>query len=104
MLDAAKEALGFVEGRKRADLDSDRMLALSLVKSIEMIGEAGSRVFDQGEREARGIPWVELVAKRNRLIHAYYDIDLDIVWETVREDLPSLIVAIEHSILPDAFH
>jgi uncharacterized protein with HEPN domain len=101
MLDASREAIAFTEGRKREDLDSDRMLALSLVKSIEIIGEAGSRVTEQGKRETEDIPWAEIIATRNRLIHAYYDIDLDIVWETVREDLPPLVTALEHSIPPD---
>ena len=98
MLDAAREAMAFTEGRKREDLDSDRMLTLSLVKSIEIIGEAGSRVSEQGKIETESVPWTEIIATRNRLIHAYYDIDLDIVWETVMEDLPPLVTAFERSI------
>ena len=75
MLDAARDALGFAAGRSRADLDSDRMLALSLVKSIELIGEAAARVGAETRRRHSSIPWADIVGMRNRLIHAYYDVD-----------------------------
>jgi uncharacterized protein with HEPN domain len=95
MLDAAEDALNFVTGKKREDLDKDRMLALALVRSIEIIGEAGARVSAEGRAEVPQIPWMEIVAMRNRLIHAYFDVDLDIVWETVRNDLPPLVATLK---------
>lgn len=95
MLDAARDALSFVVGREREDLDTDRMLALALVRSIEIIGEAGSRVSPEGRTEIPAIPWAEIVAMRNRLIHAYFDVDLDIVWETVKNDLPPLVSTLD---------
>jgi uncharacterized protein with HEPN domain len=95
MLDAARDALSFVVGREREDLDRDRMLALALVRSIEIIGEAGARVSAEGRTEVPGIPWAEIIAMRNRLIHAYFDVDLDIVWETVKNDLPPLVATLE---------
>jgi uncharacterized protein with HEPN domain len=52
MLDAAQEALSFVADRERRDLDTDRMLVLALVKSIEIIGEAGARVSEEGQDAA----------------------------------------------------
>jgi uncharacterized protein with HEPN domain len=91
MRDAAREAVAFVAGRTRADLDTDRMLVLAVVKSIEIIGEAASRVSSAGRGEAANIPWQQIVAMRNRLIHGYFDINLDIVWSTVRSELPPLI-------------
>lgn len=78
-------------GRSREDLDANRMLALALVRSIEVIGEAGSQVSQEGRTEAPNIPWAEIVAMRNRLIHAYFDVNLDVVWQTVEEDLPQLM-------------
>ena len=95
MLDAAREALSFVADRERRDLDADRMLVLALVKSIEIIGEAGARVSDEGRDAAPGVPWPEIVAMRNRLVHVYFDVNLDVVWETVRQDLPPLVAALQ---------
>jgi uncharacterized protein with HEPN domain len=96
MLDAAQEAVSFLMGRTRADLDTNRMLVLAVVKAIEIIGEAASRVSGEARAEAFRLPWIQIVAMRNRLIHAYFDIDLDIVWNTVQHELPALIVELEH--------
>lgn len=101
MLDAAEEALGFATGKKREDLDNDRMLALALVRSIEIIGEAGARVSEEGRAEVLDVPWREIVTMRNRLIHAYFDVDLDIVWETIRRDLPLLSVSLERALVEE---
>ena len=95
MLDAAREALQFVRGRTRLDLDKDRMLALSLVKLVEIIGEAAGKVSTASQEEHGEIPWHAIVAMRNRLIHAYFDIDLDRVWDTVTDDLPPLVNQLE---------
>jgi uncharacterized protein with HEPN domain len=91
MLDAASEALSFVEGRTREDLGRDRMLLLSVVKEIEIIGEAASRVSTECRAEAPGIPWSNIVGIRNRLIDAYFDWNLEIVWSTLTLNLPALI-------------
>ncbi len=95
MLDAAQEALSFVSDKSRKDLDANRMLSLSLVKSIEIIGEAASRVSAAFREAHPEIPWVVIVAMRNRLIHAYFDIDLDRVWDTITDDLPPLAYALK---------
>jgi uncharacterized protein with HEPN domain len=95
MLDAAREALSFAKNRERRDLDTDRMLVLALVKSIEIIGEAGARVSDEGRAATPDVPWPEIVGMRNRLVHAYFDVNLDVVWATVRKDLPTLVAALQ---------
>jgi len=95
MLDAAKEAHSFLIGKPRHALDTDRKLALALVKDIEIIGEAASRVSEPARAEYPAIPWPDIINMRNRLIHAYFDIDLDIVWDTVTKDLPPFISALE---------
>ncbi|MDQ5853427.1 MAG: DUF86 domain-containing protein [Chloroflexota bacterium] len=71
MRDAAREAISFASGRSRGDLATSRMLVLALVKSIEIIGEAASRVSAEARAEVPAIPWQQMVAMRNRLIHAY---------------------------------
>lgn len=95
MLDAAREAQSFIAGKPRLALDTDRKLALALVKDMEIIGEAASRVSEQSRAEYPAIPWPDIINMRNRLIHAYFDIDLDIVWDTVTKDLPPFIIIIE---------
>jgi uncharacterized protein with HEPN domain len=98
MLDAVREAQGFAESRTRADLNEDRLLLLALVKDIEIIGEAASRVSAATRDEWPDIPWQDIVTMRHRLIHGYFDIDLDIVWSTVREDLPLLADQLERAL------
>ncbi|HEB71851.1 MAG TPA: DUF86 domain-containing protein [Nitrospirae bacterium] len=95
MLDAAREILIFSEGKSRQDLDTNRMLALAIVKSIEIIGEAASKVTQETRSAFIGLPWPGIIATRNRLIHTYYDIDLDRVWDTIQVDLPQLVKALE---------
>jgi len=95
MLDSAREAVSFISGKTRSDLDSDRKLTLSLVKSIEIIGEAASRVSEEARIKSQTIPWQDITAMRNRLIHAYFDINLDIVWDTVTQELPPLVLELE---------
>jgi uncharacterized protein with HEPN domain len=91
MLDAANEALSFARGKKRPDLDENRMLVLALVKDIEIIGEAAYQIPQETREQLQDIPWEDIVGMRHRLVHAYFDINLDILWQTVQEDLPGLI-------------
>ena len=90
MIEAAETACGFVSGKTRSDLDSDRMLVFALVRAIEIAGEAGSKVSAPTRQVAVDIPRSRIVSMRNRLIHAYFDVDPEIVWKTVTEELPRL--------------
>ncbi len=95
MLDAAREASEFAQGRTRVDLNGDRKLVLALVKDIEIIGEAAYQISQTVQEQLPGIPWDDIIGMRHRLVHAYFDINLDIVWRTVRDDLPPLIAELE---------
>lgn len=95
MLDAAKTARQFAHGRTRAELEADEMLALAIVRLLEVIGEAASAVPEAIRMRAPKIPWKDIGGTRNRLVHAYFDVDLDIMWEIVTRDLPPLIVELE---------
>ncbi len=101
MLESAGEAILFVRSRTRKDLDNNRMLTLSIVKSVELIGEAASRISKESRELYPEIPWNDIVAMRNRLIHVYFDIDLDRVWDTVSDDLPPLISALEKIVISE---
>src|SRR4051794_6121099 len=85
MLDASQDALSFVEGHEEKELNEDRMLLLALVKCIEIIGEAASRVSDELRDANPQIPWRQIIATRNRLIHGYFNINPRIVWNTVKQ-------------------
>lgn len=99
MLDSAMMAVDFVAGRSRNDLDSDAMLALALARLLEIMGEATRHVSGANRSEHEDIPWQQIAATRNRLIHGYFDVDLDIVWSIVTRDLPPLIPRLERLIL-----
>ena len=98
MLDAARKAVEFTEGYGRTDLDKDEKLALSLVRLLEILGEAAKNVSEQCRQEYPAIPWRQIAGTRNRLIHGYFDIDLDVVWKIVSADLPPLIARLEEAL------
>jgi len=91
MLDHAKEAVEMTRGRTRMDLDEDRMLNLSVVRLVEIIGESCNRIPQEFRDTHTDIPWREISGARNRLVHAYDNIDFDILWGIVQNDLPELI-------------
>lgn len=95
MLDAAKQAVAFTQGKQRADLDHDQKLVLAITRLVEIIGEAAGRISQDFQASHPEIPWPAIVGMRNRLIHAYFDVDVDRVWDTVHDDLPSLIAKLE---------
>lgn len=90
MRDHALEAVAMIEGRTRADLDSDRMLNLALVRLLEILGEAANRIPPEDQRKYPQIPWTQLVSLRNRLIHGYDQVDFNILWQILTLDLPGL--------------
>lgn len=91
MLDASYDAISFAKDKQRSDLDKDRMLVLSLVKTIEIIGEAASKITIGFKSKYQNIPWNSIVGMRNRLIHAYFDVNYDTVWDTVKYEITKLI-------------
>lgn len=71
------------------------MLRFALVRAMEIIGEASARVSAEVRNSEPSIPWREAVDIRNRLIHAYFDIDLDILWRTALDDIPALFKSLD---------
>lgn len=100
MLDAARTAAGFARQHERADLDTNEIAAHGLVRLIEIVGEAAARVSPTARAASPALPWPAMIAMRNRLVHGYYDVDLDVVWSTLTVDLPPLIEQLER-LLPD---
>ncbi len=101
ILDAARQAADLARSRTRADLDADVTLSLSLTRLLEIIGEA-ARGLTPAFREAHtDVPWHKMAGMRDRLVHAYFDVNIDVVWQTVTQDLPPLIRRLEE-IAPEA--
>jgi uncharacterized protein with HEPN domain len=98
MLDAALEIQQYVRSATRPDLDHDPKLVHSLVHLLEIIGEAANQASDELQENTRDIPWFIIIGMRNRLVHAYFDIDLNVVWSTSTEDIPLLISELENLI------
>lgn len=79
------------EGRTRGDLDKDRQLNLSLVHLLEIVGEAAGRIPKGIRAGYQEIPWPDIISLRNRLIHGYDQVDFDILWSIIVQDLPPLV-------------
>ena len=103
MLDAAREAVEFAKGQTRSELDRNRMLVLSLVKDIEIVGEAAYQISQGTRDQLKNIPWDDIIGMRHRLVHAYFEINLDILWKTINDDLPPLIQILESLIAKERF-
>jgi uncharacterized protein with HEPN domain len=95
MIDAAEQALAFVQGRARSDLDADAMLQYALTRAVEVVGEAATKVSEAGRGEMPAVPWLQIVGMRNRLVHAYFSINHDVLWDTVQLALPPLLAQLK---------
>lgn len=91
MIEEAENVSTFIDGHTREDLDTDRLLLYAVVRAIEVLGEAASKVSADARVEAPDVPWRDIVAMRNRLIHAYSAIDPETVWKAACEDIPLLV-------------
>ncbi len=95
MLDNAYKVRELTIGKSRQDLDTDWVRTLALVRLLEVIGEAANRVPAAEQSLRPQVPWSQLVGLRNRLIHGYDSIDLDILYQIVSSDIPPLIQILE---------
>jgi uncharacterized protein with HEPN domain len=93
--DALNSAIRFVQGRRREDLESDEMLAFALVHALQIVGEAAGKVSAETRAQRPGVPWSTMIGMRHRLVHAYFDINLDILWTTAAEAAPALLAQIQ---------
>ena len=91
MLDEALKVQKFVDNKKREDFDNDDMLSYAVIRAVEVIGEAAAQVTTETRQQYPNVSWKNIIGMRNRLIHAYRDVDLDIVWNVATQNLPHLI-------------
>ena len=90
ILRAIGEILSFVEDMDFETFRSDLRTNLAVIRALEIIGEAARYIPANERRRHSQVPWQEMVAMRNKLIHQYFGVDLEVLWRTVQEDLPSL--------------
>ncbi|HEX8388609.1 MAG TPA: DUF86 domain-containing protein [Sphingomonas sp.] len=95
MIEAARDALEFCEGRSREDLDESKQFQYAVIHAVQIVLEAAYQTSKATRAEHPDIPWAEIVGMRHRVIHAYSETDLDVIWSTARDDFPSLIPALE---------
>ena len=91
MVEAAEAALEFTEGRSKESVASDRLVGFAVVRAIQLVGQAARGVSEKVQAAHPEIPWRQMIGMRNVVVHDYADVDLGLVWKTVREDLPGLI-------------
>jgi uncharacterized protein with HEPN domain len=98
---AARDAVSFVEGLDWEQFQESKLHQDAVVRALEVVGEAAQRVSDATQSKTPGVPWREMAGMRNRLIHEYFRVDLEKVWDTVLNSLPELIKTIEPLVPPE---
>ncbi len=101
MLAAARRAISLVGNRGREELDEDDVLVLALTRLLEIMGEAARGVSEETRSSHADIPWSAMAATRDRLIHGYFAVDLDIVWQIVKHDVPPVVEALGEMVPPE---
>jgi len=101
MLDHAREAAALVQNMTCDDLHANRVLSLALVRLLEIVGEAATRVSEELRVRHPQIAWRQIISLRNRLIHGYDAVDLDILWQILHEDIPPLITNLARLVSPE---
>lgn len=91
MIEAGQKAVAYSARRSRQDLEADELFRLALTKLIEIVGEAAKQVSEDTQSRNPHVPWAEASRMRDRLVHHYFDINLDVLWSTVTVDLPALL-------------
>ena len=98
MLEHAREAMQIVHGRSRTELESNRVFQLALAYLLLVVGEAASRVSPSGRSRYPEVPWSKAIGTRNFIAHGYDRLDYDVVWNTITEDFPALVTALERAL------
>lgn len=95
MLETAQLALQFISGVDQEHFKKNIGLQFQVTRALDIIGEAAVSVSEAFKRDHPHLPWVQLSRMRNRLIHAYFNVNLNLVWKTLTDDLPPLIAELQ---------
>lgn len=96
ILEAAKLAIQYIDEKTREEFFSHTQYQDAVIRRIEIIGEAARRISEETQAAYPEVPWSDLISMRNVMIHEYDDVDIGIVWETVKNDLPLLVDSLEN--------
>ena len=102
MLVAARKAVRFSGGLTHERFLQSDLHQNAVLKVLEIIGEAASRISKDTKTAHPDVPWPDIVGLRNRIVHAYFEVDLGVVWNIVRDDVPALISALEQIVPTEA--
>lgn len=90
ILTSIQEIEEFVEGMNFEDFVEDRKTVNAVIRSLEVMGEAVKKIPSEIRKKYPEIPWKYIAGMRDKLIHEYHGVDLEIVWEVVEKEIPSL--------------
>jgi uncharacterized protein with HEPN domain len=102
MLDISLQAQEILSGKDRTDYDQEIVLRLALTHLVQVIGEAAQQVSKEFQNLYEQVPWREIIGMRHRIVHDYLNVDEDVVWEVVQNDLPNLVNILD-SIIPPSY-
>ncbi|MBD2553012.1 DUF86 domain-containing protein [Limnothrix sp. FACHB-708] len=95
MIDNANKAISFIAGLSRSDFDQDEQLRLAVTHLLQIVGEAARRVSVEFREAHPEIPWKAIVGMRSKVVHDYFSVDDDVIWDTIKNDLPALVKQLE---------
>lgn len=95
MIDNANKAISFIARLNRSDFDQDEQLRLAVTHLLQIVGEAARRVSVEFREAHPEIPWKAIVGMRSKVVHDYFSVDDDVIWDTIKNDLPALVKQLE---------
>ncbi|GJQ34128.1 MAG: DUF86 domain-containing protein [Anaerolineales bacterium] len=98
MLDNARRAIRFAEDMSYEAFIRDEKSVYAVIRAVEIVGEAASKLPEDFRAKYPGLPWREIRGMRNKLVHNYFGINMEVVWQTIQEDLPALIGPLENAL------
>ncbi len=101
MLDLASEAIDLCQGRSLDDFTEDRLWCLAMERLVLNVGAAAKRVSAAAQAQLTQIPWPQIIAFRNRIVHGYDSVDYHRIWQILQTDMPQLILELKKLKLPE---
>ena len=96
MISFAEKVLAYTEGLDHAVFVASGLNYDATVRNLELIGEAATHIPIEIQKTYRAVPWPQVIATRNRLIHGYLGIDNDTLWSIIKDDVPTLMMQLHH--------
>ena len=98
ILESCKKIVSYTKGKTEREFANDKKTIDAVIRNIEIIGEAANKIPKEEREKIQQIPWKEVVAMRNKVVHEYFDVNVPIVWETVQTDIPTLKKNIQNAL------